>query len=96
MPIPMNSEEILEREFFEIRAKILELAAAFDRLDRAPGDISDDARLPLLEESLRVLQQVSREDRAEQVQLIFSREYDEQWQEEFGMANRDATTSGKS
>ena len=58
MPIPMNSEEILEREFFEIRAKILELAAAFDRLDRAPGDISDDARLPLLEESLRVLQQV--------------------------------------
>ena len=30
----MNSEQILDREFLEIRAKILEVAAALDRLDR--------------------------------------------------------------
>ncbi|MFP6619790.1 MAG: hypothetical protein VB877_10625 [Pirellulaceae bacterium] len=93
MSIPMTSAEILEREFFEIRAKILEIAAAFDRLDRATGNVSDDSRLKLVEEALRVLQQVGREDRAEQVQLIFSREYNDQWQAEFGISSKDAATS---
>jgi len=92
MSIPMTSAEILEREFFEIRAKILEIAAAFDRLDRATGNVSDDSRLKLVEETLRVLQQVDREDRAEQVQLIFSREYNDQWQAEFGISSKDAAT----
>ena len=93
MAIPMNSPEILEREFFEIRAKILEIAAAFDRLDRSTGDISTDARLKLIEEALKVLQQLNRDDRAEQVQLIFSREYNDQWREEFGLSSKDAATS---
>ena len=56
MSIPMTSAEILEREFFEIRAKILEIAAAFDRLDRATGNVSDDSRLKLVAEALRFLQ----------------------------------------
>jgi hypothetical protein len=85
MAIPMNSPEILDREFFEIRAKILEIAAAFDRLDRSIGEISHDA--------LNVLQQLDHEDRAEQVQLIFSREYNDQWQEEFGISSKGAATS---
>jgi len=93
MAIPMNSTEILEREFFEIRAKILEIAAAFDRLDRSTGDVSEDARLKLIEESLQVLQQLNREDRAEQVQLIFSREYNDQWREEFGLSTKDTAAS---
>ena len=92
MSIPMTSAEILEREFFEIRAKILEIAAAFDRLDRAIGNVSDDSRLKLVEEALRVLQQVDRQDRAEQIQLIFSREYNDQWQTEFGISSKDAAT----
>ena len=93
MAIPMNSPEILDREFFEIRAKILEIAAAFDRLDRSIGEISHDARLKLIEEALNVLQELDREDRAEQVQLIFSREYNDQWQEKFGLASKGAATS---
>ena len=93
MAIPMNSPEILEREFFEIRAKILEIAAAFDRLDRSTGDVSEDARLKLIEESLQVLQQLNREDRAEQVQLIFSREYNDQWREEFSLSAKDTAAS---
>jgi len=93
MSIPMNSPEILEREFFEIRAKILELAAAFDRLDRSTGDVSGDARLKLIEEGLQALQQLNCEDRAEQVQLIFSREYNDHWREEFGLSTKDTATS---
>ena len=93
MAIPMNSPEILDREFFEIRAKILEIAAAFDRLDRSIGEISHDARLKLIEEALNVLQQLDHEDRAEQVQLIFSREYNDHWQEEFGISSKGAATS---
>ena len=92
MSIPMNSPEILDREFFEIRAKILEIAASFDRLDRARGDISDDSRLSLIAEALNVLQQQDHDDRAEQVQLIFSREYDDRWQSEFGVSSKGAAT----
>lgn len=92
MSIPMNSPEILDREFFEIRAKILEIAASFDRLDRARGDISGDSRLSLIAEALNVLQQQDHDDRAEQVQLIFSREYDDRWQAEFDVSSEGATT----
>lgn len=79
MPPLLSAPEILNREFLEIRCKILELAAAFDRLDRADGSIEDDPRLGRLREALEaVLEQDS--DRAEQVQMIFSRSYDENWQ----------------
>jgi len=94
MSIPMNSAEILDREFFEIRAKILEIAAAFDRQDRALGDVSDDSRLKLIEEALSVLQQQNRDNRAEEVQLIFSREYDDQWQEESRVLSKGTARSG--
>lgn len=75
----LSAPEILNREFLEIRCKVLELAAAFDRLDRAEGSNADDARLAKLREALTtILDQPS--DRAEQVQMIFSREYDDDWQ----------------
>ncbi len=34
MPTAMPAAEVLDREFLEIRAKILEIAASLDRLDR--------------------------------------------------------------
>ena len=40
MSLPLSAPEVLSREFLEIRAKILEIAAAFDRLERAAGDVS--------------------------------------------------------
>lgn len=76
----MNAGEILQREFLEIRCKILELAAAFDRLDRADGDLAGDVRVRRLHEALDILRSTSETDRAEQVQLTFSRPYDEAWQ----------------
>jgi hypothetical protein len=84
MSSAMTASQVLNREFLEIRAKILEIAASFDRLDRSEGSIAEDPRLQRIHEALDVLRDgVS--DRAEQVQLIFSRQYEEIWPQKFGM-----------
>jgi len=87
MPPLLSAPEVLNREFLEIRSKILELAAAFDRLDRADGSIDDDPRVARLREALHAVLQSS-PDRAEQVQMIFSREYDDDWQAKFKVSPR--------
>jgi hypothetical protein len=81
MPIPLTAPEVLSREFLDVRAKILELAAALDRLDRAEGEVADDPRLARIREGLDALIKGNTEERAEQVQLVFSRPYDSQWQQ---------------
>ncbi len=86
MPATLTAKEIIDREFLEIRAKVLELAASFDRLDRAQGSVEGDPRMSLLSEALQVAAGEQR-DRAEQVQLIFSRQYDDDWREQFGMTS---------
>src|SRR5688572_14992638 len=88
----MTSLAILNREFFEMRARLLELAASFDRLDRAvqnlsgqngaQPDLADDQRMQRIRAALDVLASPG-PDRAEQIQLIFSRAYDDDWQEKF-------------
>lgn len=83
---PMSAEAVLDREFLEIRAKLLELAASFDRLERGEGDVDGDERMALIRRALDVLGSPG-EDRAERLQLIFSREYDEGWRREFGIPN---------
>ena len=45
MATPMTADEVLDREFLQIRGKTLELAAAFDRLNRAAGEVETDPRL---------------------------------------------------
>ena len=85
MPIPMTSNEVLDREYLEIRAKILQLAASFDRLDRANGSVAGDPRETFIHEALKVLQ-TDAEDRAEQIQLLFSRHYEDDWREKFALA----------
>src|SRR5207244_6105491 len=87
MPPLLSAPEVLNREFLEIRCKILELAAAFDRLERADGSVEEDPRLARLREALGTLLEHSN-DRAEQVQMIFSREYNEDWQQQFKIAPR--------
>lgn len=83
-PAPMPSADVLDREFLEIRAKILELAASFDRLDRGDGSVRQDSRMKLIEAGLQALQQPG-PDRAENIQMIFSREYDEKWRRDYGV-----------
>ena len=83
----MTAKDVLQREFLEIRAKLLEVAAAFDRLDRAEGDVADDPRLAKIRRALVLLQETE-PTRAEQMQLLFSRAYDQEWQRDFGFSTR--------
>jgi hypothetical protein len=80
MPLPLSAPEVLNREFLDIRSKILDLAAALDRLERAEGSVADDPRAQRLREALAVVLD-QQADRAEQVQMVFSRPYDDGWQE---------------
>ena len=79
---PLTAAEVLEREFLNIRAKILEVGALLDRLDRAEGDLRDDPRYQRIARALEVLQQEGTL-RAEQIQMIFSLDYDQSWRERF-------------
>jgi len=87
MPPMLSAPEVLNREFLEIRCKILELAAAFDRLERADGSVEEDPRMARLREALTTVLEQST-DRAEHVQMIFSREYDDEWQKKFKVSPR--------
>jgi hypothetical protein len=74
---------VLDEEFLALRAKILELAAGLDRIDRADGS-SADPRRERLEQAIKLLT-ARHPDRAARVQRLFSREYDEHWREAFGV-----------
>jgi len=73
-------------EFLEVRAKILELAASFDRLDRASGSVAPDPRVGQIREAIEVLLDQA-PDRAERVQLVFSLPYDDDWRRTFDLAS---------
>ena len=77
MPIPMTSQSVLDRCYLEMRAKVLELGAAFDRIERA-GGMPDDERLRRLAEAIAVLSD-RRPERAERIQMIFSDKYEPNW-----------------
>jgi len=82
MSTETSSQEILEREFLLVRAKILEIAASLDRIGRAPGDATQDSRLELLQTAIeKLLEENPKQysERAKQIQLLFSRPYDKQW-----------------
>ena len=87
MNSPMSAPQILEREFLEIRAKLLELAAALDRLDRAEGSVRDDPRIQSIQRSIEVLAR-DKDERAEQIQLVFSLPYESDWRTQFELARR--------
>jgi len=82
-----NAEQVLQREFLVLRAKILEIAATLDRIDRA-GTLPDNtAAMEKLRDAMETLLW-TQGNRAEAVQLLFSREYDPAWPKEFGLAQR--------
>ena len=87
MPTPMPAAAVLDREFLEIRAKILQIAASLDRLDRGDGDVRSDARYQQLLQGLEVLGEPDA-GRAERVQTLFSLAYDADWRDTFGIQSR--------
>ena len=84
MPASLPAPQVLDREFLEIRAKILDLAASLDRLDRGAGEVDADPRLKKILDGIRLLLR-DEGGRAEELQLLFSRTYDNQWKETFGL-----------
>lgn len=87
MPSTRDVAEVLNRDFLETRCKILDLAAALDRIDRAPGRAGDhppDRRLAQLRQAIEALLEPG-PGRAETVQRLFSLEYDPEWREKAGL-----------
>jgi hypothetical protein len=87
MSTPRDVAEVLNRDFLETRSKILDLAAALDRLDRAPTPTHDhppDRRLAQLRQAIEALLEPG-PGRAETVQRLFSLEYDPEWREKSGL-----------
>lgn len=66
---PMNRQQLLDLYFLEARARLIDLAAFLDRLDRAKGE--DDFRLKALKAALDQLHSNSA-GRVEQVLLALS------------------------
>ena len=76
----LRATDVLDRFFLEMRCKIVDLAAAFDRIDRAAGsaELVEDERLGQLREAVTALLEL-RGDRTERVQMIFSDAYEPNW-----------------
>ena len=82
MSTAMTAKDTLDREFLNARAMILSLGASLDRIGRSNGTVKEDAQLHQLYKGIQVLK-MDTDNRAEQVQLLFSRLYDETWKEKF-------------
>ena len=78
--------EVLNRDFLETRSRILEVAAALDRLDRAATHRGEapDRRLAQLRQAIEALLEPG-PGRAETVQRLFSLDYEADWQETYGL-----------
>jgi hypothetical protein len=90
-----DAHEVLDRDFLETRCKILELAAALDRIDRAPERhrVHPDARMEQIRRSLESLL-VPDAGRTETVQRVFSLDYDSRWRETFRVNEARGARSG--
>ncbi|MEX0717038.1 MAG: hypothetical protein WD066_10635 [Planctomycetaceae bacterium] len=75
-----TASAVLDADFLEVRAKLLEVAASLDRIDRAvaAARVANDERLAGIAQSLAILAD-GRPDRAERIQLVFSDEYQAGW-----------------
>jgi hypothetical protein len=98
-----QADRIFDENFLSIRAKLIEVAAILDRIDRAapaPTSIADrtappttslvlldDPRRGRVEEAIGMLLQgaTAPGKRAATLQQLFSRPYEADWRERFGL-----------
>ena len=83
-----NGDQVVAESFLEVRAKLLEVAATLDRIDRACESAAVDepakSKRELLIEATKIL--LSEDpNRAERLQQLFSRKYDTDWRQQLGM-----------
>ena len=74
----MQSSAIIDREFLDIRSKVLQIGASLDRIERAGGNLAESSKTKLLLQTIEILLDGS-PDRAERIQLLCSRPYDPNW-----------------
>lgn len=74
---PLPAAKALDQFFLDARARLLDLAAILDRLDRG-GGAGDDPRVQRIRQAVDALKGDG-PGRAEQVQTIFSLAYEPGW-----------------
>ena len=79
-----SARDVLDQEFLQVRAKILEIGAFFDRLSEAEASDVSQEHLELLKSGCQILND-EEEDKAARVQLLFSREYDSDWRKKYAI-----------
>jgi hypothetical protein len=70
-PCQLSHAEMVDAWFLEHRAKVLDLAAFLDRLDRAEDAASDDFRVAALHAAIAILID-GQGDRARRIQMLLS------------------------
>jgi hypothetical protein len=87
--MPQTKSQVLQETYLSVRAKLLEVAATLDRIDRAKDDdtkIDEDLRFVKLRQGIHLLLAEpgpADDTRAELMQLLFSRSYEEDWPTKF-------------
>ena len=76
--------DAFNRDFLTIRCRLVDLAAALDRVDRAGGQVTDDPRWRQLQQAIGVIASPD-DNRAERVQMAFSLPYFENWRHQYDM-----------
>ena len=84
MATASDAKEVLDRDFLTIRSRLLDLAAALDRVERGEGSVERDPRMARIRQALAIVAGPGA-DRAARVQAAFSLPYRENWRQEFGL-----------
>ena len=84
-PTARSAQQVFDDNFPAMRAKLLEIAAIADRIDRGEGEPEIDHRVRQIRAAIELFTEVSTPTRAEQMQKIFSLDYHQSWREEFGL-----------
>ncbi len=71
MSTTLPTAKTLDAEFLGIRCRLIELAAAMDRIERLDTDAASDPRVAQIRRGLEIIIDTAPE-RAERVQLVFS------------------------
>jgi hypothetical protein len=80
MSATMAATVVLDRVYLDVRCRLLDVAAALDRIERADGsdEALNDPRWRQLREGIAILKSDGA-DRAERIQMLFSDSYVPNW-----------------
>lgn len=85
--VERSAEQIVADDFMIARARIVELAATLDRIERATGDVEDSTNMQLLIQGMHILCD-DEVEKAKRVQLLMSRQYDPKWQAQMSITKK--------